>query len=243
MKRPVFAIVAALMLPGEAEANEVGPGAYDLVEPEGHRRCRIALLAAEGAAPVGPARIPAACRVAFPSLRLAQAWRPAAGGGLALMDPHQRVVVDLRPHTEDEWRGESGGLKIAARRSGVQPRLRRELPPLYARPAPPPVPSAEQRPAAEISGLYRTMRTKSGESCNLALTERASAKSGRVVELTEACTDRGLVIFSPTIWRYEGGRIVLIARKGHEIRFAWDEAGKRWRKDPPSGAELYLQRL
>jgi hypothetical protein len=43
-------------------------------------------------------------------------------------------------------------------------------------------------------------------------------------------------------WRYTGGKIHLIARRGHEMTLVLT-AENEWQKDPPGGSELTLRRL
>ena len=60
-------------------------------------------------------------------------------------------------------------------------------------------------------------------------------------QLVAECLDSGMKIFDPIGWRTERGRLLLVARKGHEQSFAAGKDGI-FEKNPPSGQQLYLKK-
>ncbi len=48
--------------------------------------------------------------------------------------------------------------------------------------------------------------------------------------LSPACRDQGIVIFDPTAWRMAGGRLVIVARKGHTAQLDLQPDGT-WLKE------------
>ncbi len=55
------------------------------------------------------------------------------------------------------------------------------------------------------------------------------------------CQDTGLTIFDPVGWRYAGGRLALVARRGHSVELVFENG--QWRKDPAVGAPLLMRKL
>ena len=74
-----------------------------------------------------------------------------------------------------------------------------------------------------------------------------SNKSYQLIRLAyiDFCTvfelDTGLTIFDPVGWRYAGGRLTLVARRGHGTDLVFENG--QWRKDPAVGAPLLMRKL
>jgi hypothetical protein len=116
-------------------------------------------------------------------------------------------------------------------------------------PGPRPLPNAlAARPAqplltpdaASVPGRYGMARRDGRIVCHLSL-DRGAAPGSGAARLDGACPDQGITVFDPVRWRYADGRLVLVARRGHELGFASARAGF-WRKEPETGATLTLER-
>jgi hypothetical protein len=81
------------------------------------------------------------------------------------------------------------------------------------------------------------------EVCRIVLGTNPGAADGRfLASFSTRCRDKGLQVFDAVAWRYTGGKIHLIARRGHEMTLVLT-AENEWQKDPPGGSELTLRRL
>jgi hypothetical protein len=219
--------------------DQARAGSYELAEAAGPRRCRLVLAAGAPGAAIGEARLPAGCRRAFPVLRNVQHWRPEAVG-MTLLAPGNTIVVTFAAGSGDVWRTTAAGQALTLTRVGEDARTRRRFVALYQRPAPAPRELAAPQDALPPR-RFRVLRQIGQEgACSLDLTDRRTPSGDQAAELRAGCPDSGLITFAPAAWRIEGGRLVLISRKGHDVRFAFDSASKLWRKDPPSGAALFL---
>ncbi|MBX9875752.1 MAG: protease inhibitor Inh/omp19 family protein, partial [Beijerinckiaceae bacterium] len=92
-----------------------------------------------------------------------------------------------------------------------------------------------------LPGLYVLMRQQGREACRLRLDAPSMEGEAADARLERPCPDTGITIFDPTTWRYAGGRLTLVARKGHGVDLVFEEGV--WRKDPAVGAPLLLRRL
>ncbi|MDP3257646.1 AprI/Inh family metalloprotease inhibitor, partial [Bosea sp. (in: a-proteobacteria)] len=92
-----------------------------------------------------------------------------------------------------------------------------------------------------LPGLYALMRQPGREACRLRLAASSGEAGTPSARVEGLCTDTGITIFDPVGWRYAGGRLTLVARKGHSVDLVF-EAGV-WRKDPAVGATLLLRKL
>ena len=118
------------------------------------------------------------------------------------------------------------------------------MPPLYARPVPPPTPidPAKAPPAAVLPGTYVVDRFLERQVCKVSLSPAMRDALGHhEARLLEGCHDLGLRIFDPVAWRYEAGRLTLQARRGHEVTLISERDGQ-WRRDPTIGATLLLRK-
>jgi hypothetical protein len=240
--------LAALVLtgagpPAPADVAAVA-GAWDIVLEGSHRKCRINLtLDAIG---IGRAlRFPAGCRKALPVLKDAGGWLMPDRGALRLVDAMGEPALEFRPNGRDRF--------MATTPKGETYRLEREeearlasLPP----PAPPigvpqltPIDPDRAPPAGSLPGTYLVDRYTEREVCGIALTPLALGSGGRYeARLLEGCRDAGLRTFDPLIWRYEGGRLTLTSRRGHEVTLVSERQG-HWRRDPEVGATLILRKV
>jgi Protease inhibitor Inh len=97
-------------------------------------------------------------------------------------------------------------------------------------------------PFASLPGTYVVDRYTEREVCRIGLTRAALGGSGRYeARLLEGCRDAGLRTFDPLTWHYEGGRLTLTSRRGHEVTLI-SERPDHWRRDPEVGATLILRK-
>ena len=66
-------------------------------------------------------------------------------------------------------------------------------------------------------------------------------ETGTRAQLAPACRDTGIVIFEPVGWRFDRGRLVLTARKGHNATFDYHADGSWWKDPKDGGAPLGLR--
>jgi Protease inhibitor Inh len=123
---------------------------------------------------------------------------------------------------------------------------RTSLPP----PAPPigvpqvtPIDPDKAPPLPSLPGTYVVDRYTEREVCQIWLAPRILGSSARYeARLLEGCRDQGLRTFDPLAWRYEGGRLTLTSRRGHEVTLVSERPG-HWRRDPEVGATLVLRKM
>lgn len=217
-------------------------GAWDIERIGAPRKCTITLGAETDArfAHGRKVRMPATCQRALPILGGVFVWTVTDEGAPRLLDSAGELVLGFA-------KGEDGLRAMDSK--GQSYRLD---PKGHPRAAPRPVQSpaelaatAAQRPTqvdparapapGSLPGLYSVMRQPNREACRLSFSATAEAAfEGR-------CADTGLTIFNPVGWRYEAGRLRLIARKGHTVELIF--ADGLWRKDPAVGAPLLLRKL
>ncbi|MGX5735988.1 AprI/Inh family metalloprotease inhibitor [Bosea thiooxidans] len=225
-----------------SEALRPWLGTWDLEMADAPRGCTVTL----GAEPVGEARqlrFPATCRRALPILDKATAWAPAAGGRPRLLDAGGKDIITFR----------SGSRATGLEGAGADGKAYRLVAKDHPRvPGPSQAAVAAQRrtivdpttaPApASLPGRYVLMRQENREACRLVLSSAPTASNGTAPAGFEgACDDTGLTIFDPAGWRYDGGRLTLVARRGHTVDLVFEKG--QWRKDPTAGAPLLMRKL
>jgi hypothetical protein len=245
---PAAAQTAPLPRGAEQAPEALRPfiGAWDIEKLGASRKCTVT-FGAEAAAQGRQLRFPATCRRALPLLDDAVAW-DVANGAPRLLDGSGKALLSFDEKADPGRRGKgSDGAQY-----GLDPKG-------YARAAQRPAPSraelaatAAARPtavdpasapaAASLPGRYAVMRQVGREACTLVLSTSTSGTAGTSeASFDGLCPDTGLTIFSPVAWRYEAGRLELIARKGHKVELIFEDG--RWRKDPAVGAPLMLKKL
>lgn len=225
-----------------SEALRPWLGAWDLEMADGPRGCTVTL----GAEPAGEARqlrFPATCRRALPILDKATAWAPAAGGRPRLLDAGGKEVVTFRSGSRETGLEGSGADGKAYRLvSKAHPRVPSSSQAAVAAQRRTVVDPATAPPPATLPGRYMLMRQENREACRLILSSTPAASNGAAPAGFEgACDDTGLTIFDPAGWRYDGGRLTLIARRGHTVDLVFEKG--QWRKDPTAGAPLLMRKL
>lgn len=218
-------------------------GAWELELPGASRSCTVT-LGAEAAGNTRQLRFPATCRRALPILDTAVSWTLTAGGQPQFLDAGGKEVIGFRtgaPEAGLDGKGSDGKAYRLASRN--HPRVAPQNPQNTTA-------SAAQRvtivdpataPAADaLPGRYVLMRQQNREACRLVLSP-ASADGRQPAAFEGLCPDTGLTIFDPVGWRYAGGRLTLVARRGHGTDLVFENG--QWRKDPAVGAPLLMRKL
>jgi len=217
-------------------------GAWDLEMTDAPRGCTVT-LAAEPAGEARQLRFPATCRRALPILDKAAAWAPAAGGRPRLLDAGGKELVTFRSGSREtglEGSGTDG--KTYRLVSKDHPRASPSTQAAIASQRRTVVDPATAPASASVPGRYVLMRQANREACRLVLSPAPAAGNGTAPAGFEGtCEDVGLTIFDPAGWRYDGGRLTLIARRGHTVDLVFEKG--QWRKDPTAGAPLLMRKL
>lgn len=236
---------AAACTASARDAAEIA-GPYMLALDGTARRCRVML----GTDPAGigqAVRFPAGCRRALPILAGVAGWL-LEGGAVRLVGADSQPLLSFtaEPDTEGAYRakgvgGEAYALAVETAENGFDA-------PFGATPASlgsPDVvavrpPSVRLSPALVAPGLYTLDRFVEKDVCRLRLVP--GGDDTRAVEIQEGCRDGGLAVFDPVGWRFSGGRLTLVARKGHTVDLVPVGDG-RWRRDPEVGTTFVLRRV
>jgi hypothetical protein len=219
-------------------------GAWDLEQVGAGRKCTIT-LGVEDAARGRQLRFPATCRRALPILDDAASWSVGPDGQPRLDDAQGKTILAFAKGSDGALQGKgSDGRQYWLDPKGY-PRAARRPPPSAAEAAAtaaqrPTVVDVARAPAADsLPGRYAMMRQQNREACRIALGAGPAGRATVAIEGT--CQDTGFLIFDPVGWRYEAGRLTLLARKGHSVDLVFENG--QWRKDPAVGATLMLRRL
>ena len=226
---------AALTLDGPAAVI----GQWNISASPGVHSCRLTLRGERvaGGFFVG---MPTGCRRALPGLASVVAWTLPGDNHLDLADAYGKSQLDFALS--------EGGRLAAAGAQGETYVL------TFVEGAPPPsnlpaAAAAQQTAAAkpvppgvalrpgDVAGRYAVLR-EAGRDTGCMVTLDASGKAF----LEPACRDQGIVIFDPTGWRLAGGRLALVARKGHSAQFDLQPDGT-WLKDATDAKSLALKKI
>lgn len=197
-----------------------------------------------------PLVLPYGCRKAFPVLQRAEHWRGARGAIellgandqvlLRFTQKDRRLTTDIRDEAvyalapvNEDWFERQAGIGSSIGTSNASP-VR--------------APAGIVTEFKALLGRYEVVRpgARPPQDCTIDLTGEPRALSGRPglvahrAGAVEGCADRGIRIFDPAGWRLEAGRLILIARKGHELALVKSGAG--WKKERPSGEPLELRK-
>ncbi|WP_293856534.1 AprI/Inh family metalloprotease inhibitor [uncultured Alsobacter sp.] len=267
----LLAAFAAMLGPGTATAQQAAKkpeppalvktlaGVWELTDPLTSKACRLNLTT-DTVLHGYLVGMPPACRMALPVVNGVTSWTYNSDGSISLRDPGGVSVLDLRrdrPGPSFGTKTAQGELVLtpinaataaAITKPGAKTAAPAALPPdrvgavsaaLEHHPVAAELPPLQP---ATIVGLYGVSREKNRPICSIDLTERPSTRRGQYVAvLSGGCLDTGLKVFEPIGWRTERGRLLLVARKGHEQSFAPGKDGV-FEKDPPSGAQLFLKK-
>lgn len=222
-------------------------GAWDLEQIGASRKCTIT-LGAEDAAHGRQLRFPATCRRALPVLDGIASWNVGPDGAPRLNDALGKAVIAFRENGDAglQGKGPDGkdyGLDPKAHpRAARRPAVSRAEAAATAAQRPTVVDQASAPSPASLPGRYAVMRQPNRETCRVVLGPAPAGVQARAPAAFEGhCQDTGLTIFDPVGWRYEAGRLALLARKGHSVELVFESG--QWRKDPAVGAPLLLRKL
>lgn len=218
-------------------------GAWELELSGAARSCTVT-LGAEAAGNRRQLRFPATCRRALPILDTAMSWTLNGAGQPQFMDAGGKELVGFQNGTPEAGLDGKGSDGKAYRL------VSRDHPRVAPRQAQNPAATAAQRvtlvdPATapspdSVPGRYVLMRQQNREACRLVLSP-PSADGRQPAAFEGLCADTGLTIFDPAAWRYAGGRLTLVARRGHGTDLVFENG--QWRKDPAVGAPLMMRKL
>ena len=241
------AVIAAMLpagaaQPAPADAAQLA-GAWELALAGSYRKCRI-VLREEAAGTRRIVRFPAGCRRALPILVEIEGWLVPAKGALRFNGREGRPALDFTVAAGNgtfEARAASGELYRLERSEGAPRDARRPTTPAIDAPQPP-VELARAPPRAALPGLYAVDRSTERDVCRIALGAAMLTAAGRFeARVLDGCRDSGLAAFDPVAWHYEGGRLTLVARHGHEVMLVSERDGL-WRRDPEIGSALVLRK-
>jgi hypothetical protein len=247
-----LAAAAVSIAAGPAAQRDVAAvaGVWELSLDNSHRKCPLT-LSPEAGGVGGQLRFPAGCRRALPIVNGMAGWL-VDGGAVRLIDQDGRPVLQFAASDDPDrlsGRTEAGEGYVIERKSEL--RLARAVPPPPEAPPAPalgvpqltPVDPEKAPPLAAVPGVYVVDRYIEKDVCRVDLGRGTLTAAGRhEIRLLEGCRDAGLAAFDPVSWRYEGGRLTLTARRGHEVTLISERQG-HWRRDPEVGAMLVLRKV
>lgn len=225
------------------------PGTWDLSQDGGTRRCVMTLSGESG--PAGRRlSFPAGCRRALPILNRVAGWL-FADGNIRLVDKDVRPVLPFTRRTDARSLGAPG--EAGESYSLVPLQIVAMMPPSDAVPTSPgagsaapdtrvgPAARGEPAPSGDgpAPGTYALDRYREQDVCRIELT---GAPAPAPVRILDACRDSGLAVFDPVSWRFDKGRLTLVARRGHMVSLVPTGDG-RWRRDPEIGTTFVLRRV
>lgn len=253
--RILAACLAALSAGAAAPRDEAAAaGAWSLVLVGANRACTLTLAPEAGPTGLRPVRYPSGCRRALPIVSAITGWdvtqgsiRLIGGDGAALLVFSARadgaLVARAASGHEFALTGHAGNpdADAGARPPPASVMLPQALPPPGTVGTAPIDPALSQA-VGGLLGTYALDRFVEKDTCRVSLSLGGPASDRREVRLAEGCRDGGMAMFDPVSWRYENGRLVLMARRGHEVGLV-PIPGRRWRRDPETGTTLILRRV
>lgn len=225
------------------------PGTWDLSRDGSTRRCVMTLSGESG--PAGRRlSFPAGCRRALPILSGVAGWL-FTDGNIRLVDKDVRPVLQFTRRADARSLVAPGAGDESF--SLVPLQIIAMMPPTEAVPTSPGAGSAAPDTRVPVAaraetgatgdaprpGTYALDRFREQDVCRIELTEAAPPAPVRILD---ACRDSGLSVFDPVSWRFDKGRLTLIARRGHVVSLVPTEDG-RWRRDPEVGTTFILRRV
>lgn len=197
-------------------------GNFQLSSADGARACAVMLQAEPEKSGGFTIALPLDSCAVIPFAAAVRAWTPDPSGALRLLGPDGRTIAEFTEATGGSYEAlrEGDGVYFLAPPGGL---------------------AGIEAPPEELLGEWTLSRARGGPAlCRWILTD-ALVGSGRRVEVAPGCT-APLSEFAPTIWRIEGGNVVIASGAGQStLRFARQEDGT-WAKTPERGRPLLLVR-
>lgn len=197
-------------------------GNFLLSSADGARACAVMLQAEPEKSGGFTIALPLDSCAVIPFAAAVRAWTPDPSGAVRLLGQDGRTIAEFTEATGGSYEAlrEGDGVYFLAPPGGL---------------------AGIEAPPEELLGEWILSRARGGPSlCRWILTD-ALAGSGRKVEVAPGCT-APLSEFAPTIWRIEGGNVVINSGAGQStLRFARQEDGT-WAKTPERGRPLLLAR-
>lgn len=255
---PRVLLAAALLWPVAAQAQNkyldrnaplvsAMGGAWDLVNADGTRRCRLYFNRGSVGDHFLLLGVPTACRASMPQLGRRNGWAVADDGSIHLGSTSGEPALIFSGGRDAPYTG-SDGLQlepVGRTDHGVQ--RSRTITAAAVQMTPGLAPQSEAQ--SKLAGRYSIARSTGEAGCELNLRTvpvriygAGDIESIWVAQLGRDCRDEGLTTFAPSGWRFDNGRIFLVAKKGHSIGFTPDANRTSWAKDPPAGRPLFLKR-
>jgi hypothetical protein len=227
------------------QAARVLQGLWDVTLKSPLRSCRVELKptpAAQGLAAVINPR----CRWAILPLKTAAAWSLGEGNRPDFIDAKGAVVMRFSRAVASTLIAKVGEtedyvMEPVASGSVADNDRRAAVAALFAgRPLPPDPSKLAPVDPKTVPGNYGVAREKGRPICSITLSSRPARAGAYGAEIAGGCLDAGLKIFDPVAWRIDRGRLVLIAKKGHETAFVPMSDGT-WSKDPVGTSPMFLK--
>ncbi len=257
---PALAQQATGPYPHDHSAVKLVAGAWDVSNSKG-RKCRLQLNNRQPGAKPLVLGVPTPCKATFPPLTTTTQWELLREGAVIFMAADGAEVLRFTRAGSGPLKAKAGAEEFQIEpipgrypSSEQQQAILQATSPPQAANAPARVGAAPQVGAAaatsvaapppeRITGLHALMRTAGREACRIDLKSNPAKRVGeKEAVLVGNCADQGLKTFDPAGWRIDQNKLVLMARKGHSTSFAYG-SDNVWRKDPPTGAVLMLQKL
>lgn len=236
---------------------QAASGQWDMSLGDTNRKCRLTLRSDTDAKGYALA-MPAGCRRAMPILADVGTWALPSQDRVTFVDRTGATVLEFTSVNEQTLsaKGPEGEtyelvstrVRVAQASGLALPGFQVARPEAAPKPAPIPAPQmaqAKPQPAhvavassvaappksGDVAGRYAILRDGTKDTgCMLTLDDKARGPKGNKAQLAPACRDQGIVIFDPLGWRFEKGKLVLTARKGHDAHFEFHSDGT-WQKD------------
>jgi hypothetical protein len=258
---PAAAQTSSGLHPPDHPSVRIIAGAWDLSSPRG-RKCRLQLNQRSAESKGLIIGLPPVCRATFQALSAAQTWALARDGQVVFLAADGKELARFARTAGGPLKATLAGDELqldpaqgrypnAEQRQAViaatSPPGAASTPNAAARPATPavaiaPAANVPPPPATDLPGPYGLLRGDGREVCKVDLKAVPGLRAGlQSASFIGPCADQGLKVFDPAGWRYEAGKLHLVARRGHEIAFVFEGNGQ-WRKDPPTGAALGLRK-
>lgn len=249
----ISAVMALTGANAAIHAAQPFAGQWDMSLDNTNRKCRVTLHAEPSGA--NSLAMPFGCKRAMPILSDAAKWSTPAAQELVFADASSTVLLDFSWSSDQKSLVSTGpdgeiyhmqpvGTTMQPANATVLAASDLGLPKPAETPVKPVV--LDTKPAPAIGGRYAVLRDpKKPSSCTILLDSgKPNAKGQHKASLEANCIDPGLKVFDPVAWREDNGRLILVAKRGHETSLGHlpDDS---WAKDADirAGKPMALKKL